>query len=367
VRFQSKGKPKGQILVREQRRITLTIVGVGLLVFFLIASGRSAWIAGLFSDPPPVARTLPRISEALLGQNNLLPDEIDLVPPEASAETENYAAMIDKSGAAQMEAVVIPDSSAIGDVPQTLTRLIRDDVIGVLSSETQAWFGTLRLAEKIPSGDYYQVPEGQFALFMDSPQSCRGKPFLIRGRLQRLLKAPLPESAETFGIRSAYDAWISTRDSGNQLVHVVALSADASLPRQLYTPKSAPDVELTGYFFKREGYAAKGADGQGDLALTPLILAGKIRYIAPKVVVTRADEMNPWLAWIGVAVCFGVLVIVWQFHNADSVFRGTRTHQLTSPPVRPSFDGVSAVTIEEILRDMQTEAQQSSPDTRLIT
>lgn len=367
MRFRSKGKPKGQILAREQRRITLSIIGVGVVLFLIVASGRSAWLTGLFSDPPPVAKKLPRVSEALLGQNNLLPDEIDFVRPEASAETENYASMIDKRGATEMESTAIPDSSAIGDVPQTLTRLIRDDVIGVLASETQAWFGTLRLAEKIPTEDYYQVPEGQFALFMDSPQSCRGKPFLIRGRLQRLLKAPLPASAETFGIRSAYDAWISTRDSGNQLVHVVALSADASLPRQLYTPKSAPDVELTGYFFKREGYAAKGADGQGDLALTPLILAGKIRYLPPRVVVTRADEMNPWLAWIGVAVCIGVLIIVWQFHSADSIFRGTRTHQLTSPPVRPSFEGVDAVTIEEILRDMQKEAQQTLPDTRLIT
>jgi hypothetical protein len=367
VRFRSKGKPKGQILAREQRRITLTIIGVGLLVFLLLASGRSAWVAGLFSDPPPVAKKLPAVSEALLGQNTLLPDEIDFIRPESSAETENYASMIDKTGAAQMEATVIPDSSAIGDVPHTLTRLIRDDVIGVLASETQAWFGTLRLAEKIPTEDFYQVPEGQFALFMDSPQSCRGKPFVIRGRLQRLLKAPLPASAETFGIRSAFDAWISTRDSGNQLVHVVALSADASLPRKLYSPQTSPEVEVTGYFFKREGYAAKGVDGQGDLALTPLILAGKIRYIAPQVVVTRADEMNPWLAWIGLAVCIGVLIVVWQFRSADSVFRGTRTHQLTSPPVRPSFDGVDAVTIEEILRDMQKEAQQSSPDTRLIT
>lgn len=86
------------------------------------------------------------------------------------------------------------------------------------------------------------------------------------------------QRAETFGVRSAYDAWISTRDSGNQLVHVVALSADPGLPLKERAGKNPPDVELTGYFFKREGYAAKGADGSGDLALAPLILAA-FRYL----------------------------------------------------------------------------------------
>jgi len=366
VRFRSKGQPRGQMLAREQRRVTLIIIGGGLLFLLLTISGKSRWLTEMFSDRASAVKKAPVVSDALMGNSDLLPDEMEFVRPDSVAEAENYASMIDRTGAAQMESVARKDTSLIGDVPPRLTREIRDDVIGVLSTEAEAWFGTLRLAEKIPRGNQYQVPDGQFTLFMDSPQSCRGKPYVVRGQLRRLIKAPLPRSAETFGIRMAYDAWISTRDSGNQLIHIVALSADAALPRLANTGKDAPAVEVTGYFFKREGYAAKGTNGEGDLALTPLLLAGTIRHVPHRVVVTHADEMNPWLTWIGLGVCGAVLFLVWQFQVSDKVFRGTRTHQLTSPPVRPSFEGVAPVTIQQMLSEMEEHAKNTSPDTSLL-
>ena len=355
------------MLARDQRRITLTIVGIGILFLLLSVSGRSSWFVGMFSTTVNTARKAPPVPEALLGNSPLRSDEMEFVPTESTAAENDYASMIDRAGAAQMEAEVVPSSSGIADVPSKLTRTIRDDVIGVLSSETDAWFGTLRLAEKISSDSKNLLPEGQFALFMDSPQSCRGKAFTVRGRLRRLVRAPLPPSAATFGVRFAYDAWISTRDSGNQLLHVVALSADPGLPVPDQTGKNGPDVELTGYFFKREGYAAKGAKGEGDLALAPLVLSGRIHYLAPQTIVTRAEEMNPWLTWVGVGVCFSVMVLVWQFQIADNVFRGTRTHQLTTPPVKPSFEGVDSFTVQQALREMQEYAQQSTPDTNLLS
>ena len=367
MRFRSKGKPRGQILAREQRRITLLIVGVGLLVMILMMSGKSAWFTQLFSDPASAQKKTQPVSEALMGNTELRPDEVEFVPTESPAAANDYASMIDRAGAAQMEATLPENTNGVNNVPHNLTRTIRDDVLGVLSTESDAWFGTLRMAQKITSEQRSRIPEGQFALFMDAPQSCRGKAFTIQGRLRRLVKAPLPKNAETYGVRAAYDAWISTRDSGNQLLHVVALSADSGLPLREELGSNGPDVELAGYFFKREGYAAKGVDGQGDLALAPLILAGRLRYLPPRSLVTRADEMNPWLMWVGIAVCIGVMLLIWQFQVSDNVFRGTRTHQLTSPPVRPSFDGVESVTIEQVLKDMQEHAQQTSPDTSLIS
>ncbi len=367
MRFRSKGTPRGLILAREQRRVTLLIIGAGMIVLLISVSGRSAWLNEMLFGPATPAKKTPVVSDALLGNSALQPDEIQFVPSESPATAKDYASMIDRDGAAQMEAITSPESFGMYEVPPKLTRSIQDDVIGVLFSETEAWFGTLRLAEKISPEEQHIIPEGQFALFMDSPQSCRGKAYTIRGRLRRLLKAPLPKSAETFGVRSAYDAWISTSDSGNQLVHVVALSADPGLPLKEHTGKNPPDIELTGFFFKREGYAAKGADGDGDLAFAPLLLAGRIRLLPPRSIVTRADEMNPWLTWIGVGVCCGVMILVWQFQVSDNVFRGTRTHQLTSLPVRPSFDGVEAVTIQQVLREMQDNAHQNSPDTGLLS
>lgn len=367
MRFRSKGKPKGQMLAREQRRITLTIAGVGILFLLLTISGKSNWVSQLFSGSSSAQKKTAPVSEALMGNTELRPDEVEFVPTETPAAANDYASMIDRAGAAQMEATPPESTNGVSNVPQALTRTIRDDVLGVLSAESEAWFGTLRMAQRISSEQQARIPEGQYALFMDAPQSCRGRAFTIQGRLRRLVKAPLPKSAETYGVRSAYDAWISTRDSGSQLLHVVALSADSGLPLREELGPDGPDVELAGYFFKREGYAAKGTDGLGDLALTPLILAGRIRTLPPRSLVSRADEMNPWLMWLGIAICIGVLLLMWQFQISDNVFRGTRTHQLTSPPVRPSFEGVESVTVQQVLKDMQEHAQQTSPDTSLIS
>ena len=77
--------------------------------------------------------------------------------------------------------------------------------------------------------------------------------------------------------------------------------------------------------------------------------------------------MNPWMTWIGIGVCCGVLLLVWQFQIADSRFRETRTHQLTTLPVRATFDDIEVRTVHEALQEMQDYARSSSPDTGLLT
>jgi hypothetical protein len=62
-----------------------------------------------------------------------------------------------------------------------------------------------------------------------------------------------------------------------------------------------------------------------------------------------------------------VVFLIWQFQTSDHEFRGTRTYQLTNPPVRPTFDGVDAVTVSEALQQMQDNARSNSPDTTLLS
>ena len=248
-----------------------------------------------------------------------------------------------------------------------LTRTIRDDVIGVLQSEMAAWFGTLRMSQKLKESDLQTLPEAQFTLFMDSPQSCRGRAFTLRGQLRRLTPFAIDQSSQSFGLKTAYDAWISTRDSGNQLVHVVAVSADAGLPNPESDGVDAPAVEMTGYFFKREGYAAKGKTGEGELGLTALFLAGRIQYLPPQEYVSRASEMTPWLTWIGIGVCCCVLVLVWQFQIADSRFREYSNASTDYAACPCQFRKRRSATVHEALQEMQDYARSSSPDTGLLT
>ena len=264
MRFRSRGKSAGEALVRSLRRMALIVVGIGLVVLLLSVTGKFSFISDLFSNAPATVPQPPAISESLLATNTLRSDEFRVVPIEANEIASKYSSLLDKQGIAEMESEVQTDVAGVAVIPQVFTRTIRDDVLGVLSSEMPAWYGTLRMAQKLKNSDVQSLPEAQFTLFMDSPQSCRGRAFTLRGRLRRLTPFAIDQSSESFGLKSAYDAWISTRDSGNQLEHVVAVSADAGLPNPESDGVEAPDVEMTGYFFKREGYAANGKTGKGD-------------------------------------------------------------------------------------------------------
>ncbi|MBC7967405.1 MAG: hypothetical protein H7Z17_15935 [Fuerstia sp.] len=367
MRFQSRGKSGEESLVRSQRRMTFVVVGIGLVVVLLSVTGKSSFFTDLFSNAPATVPQPPAISESLLSTNSLRSDEFRVVPTEANEIASKYSSLLDKEGIAEMESSVQTDVTGAAIVPAVLTRTIRDDVLGVLSSEMAAWFGTLRMSKNLTTSKLQSLPEAQYTLFMASPQSCRGRAFTLRGRLRRLTPFAIDQSSQSFGLKSAYDAWISTRDSGNQLVHVVAVMADPGLPNPEVDGVAAPDVEMTGYFFKREGYAAKGSTGEPELGLTALFLAGRIQYLPPQKFVSRAAEMTPWMLWIGIGVCCGVVVLVWQFQIADSRFRETRTHQLTTLPVRASFDDIEVRTIHEALQEMQDYARSSSPDTGLLT
>jgi hypothetical protein len=366
VRFHSRGKSQGDSLARSQRRMRLIIICAGLVVLVLAVSGKTSSFTELFTGAVPSVPRPPAVSESLLGNNNLRPDEFFVGGSGANEIASTYSSMLDREGVKDMESVKTTDFNGVPVVPPILTRTISDDRLGVLSTEMAAWFGTLRMAQKLTRSDMEILPAAQFPLFMDSPQSCRGKAFTLRGRLRRLTPFAIDQSPQSFGLKTAYDAWISTHDSGNQLVHVVSVSAESGLPNPEAAGVEPPDVEMTGYFFKREGYAAKGKKGDGELGITALFLAGKIQRIPPQSKVSRASEMTPWLTWIGIAVCCGVTVLVWQFQLADSRFRTTRTHQLTALPVRASFDDLHVKTIQESLQEMQDYARTTSPDTGLI-
>lgn len=366
MRFRSKGQPRGVLSPRDQMRARLVLLGVAVVAIFLSALGEDSWFVRMFSTPSAKTNVAARTAaEQLLNSSALQPDEFEIAPDNDPSKPIDYASMIDKQGAAQMEAGPPSDSSSAGDIPMKLKQMIRDDILGISTSETEAWLGTLRLAKNLTPSQKQLLPEGQYASFMDAPQVCRGKAYVIRGTLRRLIEAPLPTGAEDYGIRSAFEAWISTRDSGNRLVRVVALSAAGMPLGEL--GKNGPTVEVAGFFFKRQGYEAKGKDGTGVVMLAPLMLSARITELAPVMVESYSDKMYPWLTAIGICICFGVMFLIWQFQTSDHEFRGTRTYQLTNLPVRPTFDGVDAVTVPEALQQMQDNARSNNPDTTLLS
>jgi hypothetical protein len=342
-------------LASARQRFTLAIAGLGVLVVLAIWS-RYSKIAGTLPGGPTGGQDAPFVGDRLMGGAGLQQDEFRTSRGDSEAASSSDAANLDPAGIAAMYQPTATDASSAPVLPDPLLRTIRDDVLGMHSVETKAWYASLKLAGDLQPVSSSSLSNGQYALFMSSPESCRGRAFAIRGRLRRLVRKDLPDHPDSFGIRTVYDAWIRTRDSGSQKLHVVALSADAGLPLAEIDDEDAPDVELTGYFFKREGYAARGRSGNGELASAPLILAGRITRIARSTVVSQSDEFLTYLAWIGMGLCFVIAVLVWQFQASDHQFRGTRTYQLATTAPRPSFEGVESVSVVQALEAMEQQA-----------
>ena len=92
-----------------------------------------------------------------------------------------------------------------------------------------------------------------------------------------------------------------------------------------------------------------------------MLLTGHLRrFEIVQVAGNDADELTPWMGWLTLIISIAVVLVIWQFKISDSLFRRTRTHQLTTLPVRVSFDGVNAVTINDMLRDMQADGYDGS-------
>ena len=349
MRFRSKSQPRGILSGKEQRRLTLLVLGIGIVLIGFNTIGRTGFWAGIFPNQPAVDSAANRDSVPGLG-----PDEF---VAGGSVSSSRQAADPDKwldAAAARRFESSQAQSDSQSRIPLELRGSIRDDVIGVHSTESDAYYVALRVAEKLPRSESKEATPASYALFMDAPEMCRGRIWRITGEIRRIEN--VQSAANAFGVNSLYDVWLSTPDSGNQLVHLIASSVDQRIAAALSRGQQSIPVEAAGVYFKREGYRRAGDDGSGDIGLTPLLLCGRVRYLTPQVAVaTRAEELTPWLGWFAATLGAGVLLILWRFSASDRIFRTTRTHQLTALPVRPGFAGVEAQSVSDSLRKMEQE------------
>lgn len=365
MRFRTKERPRGLLTANHQRRMTLMIAAFGLVLLgFSIVRKPQFW-AGIFpQDDQPVAE--PEATNTEESPVAAAPLDNGIAHDEFVTSDDVVSVTARKIAVAESEQPQAVDPKAIPTVPKELLRAVKDDVIGVHSTESDVYYASMKLASKLSDAHRRKAPKGAYALFMDSPAGSRGRAYRLNGKLRQLSVVKGRTNAYGIGSNLLYDAWITTADSGDKLVHVVASKADSSLGKRIksnnqsrsirFLDKSAPDVEFTGYFFKREGYASNQASG---LSTAPLFVSDALHeVIEPEVVHTRADDINPYLGWLAVIVSCGVLMLVWGFTVSDHAHSGTRAHALTKLPATASFDEVTSKTVSEVLRDMSVEPGQ---------
>lgn len=348
MRFRTTQKPRGILSFSDQRRLSLVIGCIGLVLIGFTLVRRPAFWSWMFPEEDQ------ELAEA--DADTETAEQIPLLQHDEFVVNDHAALK------PALDENTVQEENAVLTLPNDLRKTIRDDMFGIGRQEIVAYQTSLQLANKLEQAKDKRVGRGAFALFIDSPQSTRGIPWRMKGLLRQLTR----KTENRMNIGTLYDAWISTPDSGDRLVHVVCRTASEALVAQVKASQEGsvrfgsnpPQVEFTGYFFKREAYASQGTN---QISKAPLLIASTLHQHIPAVAgSTRSERLNPYLAWLAVVVCIGVSVLITVFWTSDRKNAQTRSHQLTKLPASPSFEDLHVVTVSEALQTMQAESEEAA-------
>lgn len=374
MRFRTNQRPRGLLKTRDQWRLILLTIAVSVVLIGSSVARRPELWAGFFPHDPVVKTdTTPNpMTGPVTGQpasveskSRLLHDEFwvgENSGEAASHDTVNHRTM--KVG--DKKTGLTYDDRGLPQLPRRLVADVKDNVIGIHSTESTAYHDSMTLASKLDENRSAKAEPGTYALFIDAPNTARGRAFKISGKLRRLTLVKGRLDAVRIG--NVYDAWLNTSDSGEQMLHVIASSVDNKLARLLpvddrdqsidFAYKTAPDIHFTGYFFKKEAYASQNETG---LSVAPMFVTNTITKTSLQRATTgRAEKLTPYLSWLTMIILAAVALIVWSFSVSDAAHASTRTHQLTRLPAVASFDDIESETVDETLRRLEAANANAS-------
>ncbi len=247
-------------------------------------------------------------------------------------------------------------SDEVFEIDPAILDPVKDNTLGVRHAEKDAHDAILAKIRDLPQDELERKVKSDtdFTVLMLESDSFRGELVTITGELKRLLR--FTASKNEFGLDDLYEAWILTADSGDNLYRVVFTSLPDGLTEGEQFTKSIP-VRVTGYFFKRYGYATV----ETRLHVAPMILAQTVRPIAARPItpIMRNDHMlvKYLLGIAGIVACV-VGIMIWRYSVGDRKFQNTRLKQLTAAPENAirSLANVEQTDVNDLFRAMSEEA-----------
>ena len=342
---------------RDQYRL-LKMVGVLMLIVVAIqiAAKEETW-HWLF--PPQHAATAPRDAETP-AETQQQPDfdvrlERELQPGEFVAPpAESREAALQKLKEAAEAAIPEEVAEDTLRIEPDLLSAVRDNSLGIRRDEAAAFNAVLARAAQLSENQLEQAAPRTtaFRVLMVDASHFRGRPVSIAGRLRRLL--PFEAGPNEFDLNQLYEAWITPDDSPERPVRVVFTLENSTLPtgEGLDVP-----VQAAGFFFKLEGYAARGG-----LTTTPLILArtvhrhegtGSLGAGGPPPIDT---SLVNWLVGLMVLIAGSLGLMVWRFHTGDKRYRRTVYQRVLDAPegAIEALAGVETQTAMEFFQEYDT-------------
>ncbi len=282
MRFKSRSPQN--ITTVMQRRLIALVGGLGacLILLQLLAQGRvPALLTGDAADPLAATRHL-----------NLKPDLSD-------DESEQSPSLV-RVASAQEAKSEANDGLAID---AELLEVIKDNSVGIRDSERDLYFMLLRRLQTESEEAVNRAAQSiSFNVLMTDSKKYCGQLLRVKGEARRIV--PLPPQADR-NLPQLYEVWLFTADSALNPYRIVC----SSLPEGMPTGddlKTAPKVQVVGYYFKRYGYAT--ADGR--LHVAPLVLSKTLQW---QRTTPRSPHVNPTSSIIitGIVGLLSLLAIVW--------------------------------------------------------
>jgi len=237
---------------------------------------------------------------------------------------------------------------------KSILRRVKDNTIGIRSDEADAYYHLLNHANRVSATELERAgaTDVLYINLMTDPDRFRGVAITIHGDLWRLYE--FKAGPNKYGFKSLYEAWVFTADSDNHPYRIVF----TKLPRDLEPGENLRrPVRVTGYFFKREGYASSGG-----MHVTPTMLAQRVIPFLPPNAPPRTDAILPYMIGLISAIGLAFLVTLASFAISDRrAAKKAALRDLNAPA--PSFAGIDAgpmLTVQQSLQQMEEEEWESA-------
>jgi hypothetical protein len=236
-------------------------------------------------------------------------------------------------------------------VDKSLLSRVRDNKLGIWPDERDAYYALLAKARAVPAAVQNAAARDDtaFAVLMVESDRFRGELVTITGQVKRLWT--LPAAPNDHGIDDVYEAWLLTPDSGNNPWVIRFTSLPDGFPEGDALDER---VRVTGYFFKRFGYASH----QG-LHTAPMLLAKRMQWIRPRT--TRRQEDSGLMPYVlGFVALLGTSLagMLWYFTLGDRRFHRNYLKRVNPNPrdVLSTLDDVQTTDVRDLFRTMTENA-----------
>lgn len=345
MRFELSNSPPPHLNRRLQLRM-LGFVGLIGLVMFSMALFRPKQENKLPGDPNAAVQPDESIFQVKEGKSELKEGEFVSEPWQEPPP----------AGTGSAESLEQEVQRLETHLDKSILRRVKDNELGIRRDEADAYYRVLEHARRMPTRDLERsgATDVLYINLMTQPDRFRGDPITIQGDLWRLYE--FEAGPNPYGFKTLYEAWIFTGDSSNHPYRVVF----SRLPRDLEPGENLrKPVRVTGYFFKREGYASNGG-----LHVAPTLLAQRVISYRPPEMAPSTDAIVPYMVGLVSAVGLAFLVTLVSFAISDRrAARAALARELNAP--RPSFEGLQVppvLSVKESLQKLEESEWQAEAD-----